>query len=170
MDPLLFLVQVIGNDVDLCEGPILNFCSLFMRCAVLDVIKVVIIRLHADLAVSVLLIWDGLKQSLIMPVLNIIVSFYRFLQIFVILPFSSFLNSAKVLINKLLLSFGQTGTVTIWSLKFEFVDVILLAQAYFGLSFCVYSAVEVAYGRSLAVFGLLDFFLGHGNLHETLSW
>lgn len=62
-----------------------------------------------------------------MPVLNIIISFYRFLQIFVILPFSSFLNSAKVLINELLLSFGQTGTVAIWTLEFEFVDVVLLA-------------------------------------------
>lgn len=60
VDPLLFLVQVFGYDVNLCEGPILNLSSLFMRRTVLDVFKIVFIRLHTDLAVCVLLIWDRL--------------------------------------------------------------------------------------------------------------
>ena len=67
-----------------------------MSGTVLDMIEVVVIGLHADLAVSMLLIRYRLKQGLVVPILNIIICFDCLLKIFVILLFSSFLDFIKM--------------------------------------------------------------------------
>lgn len=61
VNPLLFLVQIVSDDVDLGKWSILNFGSLLVSSAVLDVVKVVLIGLHAHLAICVLLIWNRLQ-------------------------------------------------------------------------------------------------------------
>jgi len=76
-----------------------------MCCAVLDVVQVVFVCLHADLAVSVLLVGDGLQQRHIVPVLHVIIRLNSFLQVFIGLAFSSFLDSVEILSDELLFSF-----------------------------------------------------------------
>ena len=92
VDPLLLLEQVIDDGIDFLEWLLLDAGPSFMSGTILDMIEVVVIGLHADLAVSVLLIWYRLKQGLVMPILNIVICFDCLLKIFVILLFSSFLD------------------------------------------------------------------------------
>ena len=61
VDPLLFLVQIFRDNVNLSKGPILNLGSFLMRRTVLDMVKVVFVGLHAYFTVGVLLVWDGLQ-------------------------------------------------------------------------------------------------------------
>ena len=114
-----------------------------MSSTVLDVVKVVLVGLHAHLAVCVLLVGDRLQQCCIVPVLNVVVGFDSFLQIFVILPFSSFLNSVEVLVHKDLFSLRQAGTVAIWRLFSEFMNIVLLPQSDLGLSLRVDLPIQV---------------------------
>ena len=61
VDPLLLLVQLVHDDVNLSEGSLLDLGSLLMRGAVLDVVQVVIVCFHTDLAVGVLLVGNRLQ-------------------------------------------------------------------------------------------------------------
>lgn len=106
-----------------------------------------------------------------MPILNVVVGFDGFLQIFVILPFSSFLNSVEVLVHKDFFGFCQARTVPIGCLFSEFMNIVLLPESDLSLSLRVHSPIQVPQGRSLAiVLGFLDLFLGHGNLHVGFGW
>ena len=128
MDPFLLPVKFIEDEVYLGEGTILNFGSLFMSGTVLYVVQVVLVGLHAYLAVCVLFIWDGFKDVFIYPWLNIIISFISSLLIFVILTGSSFFNSIKIFNDKFLFSLGDARTIAIWSFFNELMDVILRAH------------------------------------------
>lgn len=142
-----------------------------MSSTVLDVVKVVVIGLHADLAICVLFVWDRLQQCGIVPVLNVVVGFDSFLQIFVIFSFSSFFNSVEVLVHKDLFSLRQARAVPIWRLFSEFMNIVLLPEPDLCLSLRVHSPIEVPQRRRFAiVLGFLDLFLRHGNLHVRFSW
>lgn len=105
-----------------------------------------------------------------MPVLNIIIRLDRLLQIFVILSFSSFLDSFEIMHYELLLCLINAGTEPIWGLHVQPVDVVLLLKALLCLSLGIYQSVEEADGRGLSVPHLMELLLGHGYLHETLGW
>lgn len=61
VDPLLLLVQLVHDDVNLSEGSLLDLGSLLMCGAVLNVVQVVIVCFHTDLAVGVLLVGNRLQ-------------------------------------------------------------------------------------------------------------
>lgn len=63
VDPFFLREEIINDNVDLGKGLLLNLGTLFVRRTVLDVVHVVLVSLHAYLAVGVLLIWNWLKQS-----------------------------------------------------------------------------------------------------------
>ena len=100
--------------------------AFFVRCAILNVIEVVLVSLHTHLAIGVLLVRDGLEQGHIMPVLNIVINLNCLLKIFVILSFSSFLDSLEIMHHELLLSLVDTRTVAVWRFHVKPVDIVLL--------------------------------------------
>lgn len=61
VNPLFLFVQIGIDHVDLGEGSVLDLSSLLVSRTVLDVVKVVLVGLHADLAVGVLLVRDRLQ-------------------------------------------------------------------------------------------------------------
>ena len=134
MNPFLLPVKVIEDRVYLCERTILNFGSLFMCSTVLYVVQVVLVRLHAHLAVCMLFIWDWFKDIFVMPRLNIIISFIGSLLIFVILTGPSFFDSIKILHYKCLFSPCYTRAIAIRSDFIELVNVVLSGQLLFCCS------------------------------------
>ena len=61
VDPFLLAVQLFSDQVNLDEGTVLDFGSLFVSGAIPNVIKIVFVVLIADLTVSVLLVWNWLQ-------------------------------------------------------------------------------------------------------------
>jgi len=169
MYPLLLSVQIVYDQVDLGEGSLLNFGSLLVRRAVLDVVQVVFVRLHAHLAVGVLLIGNRLQKSHVVPVLDVVVRLNGLLQIFVVFAFSSFLNAFVILSDEQFLRLGHTRTIAVRRVHVQSVDVVLLSQAHLRLALGVDLPIQEADGRRLAVFSLLVFLLCHRDLHEALG-
>jgi len=69
-----------------------------------------------------------------------------------------------------LLSFGHTGTVAVWSLHIELVTVVLLAERQFGYRHWVETLlpVQMACWRGLSV-GHGELGLGHGHLDPAFG-
>lgn len=104
-----------------------------------------------------------------MPVLNVIVRLNCFLQIFVSLLISKFLDSIEILSDIQFLGLVYHWAVPIWRLNLKLVDAVLLPQAHLSLLLSVYLTVKEANRRCLVVLSLLEFFLSHGNLQVALS-
>lgn len=79
-----------------------------------------------------------------MPVLNVIVRLNCFLQIFVSLLISKFLDSIEILSDIQFLGLVNHWAVPIGRLNLKLVDVVLLPQAHLGLLLCVYLTVKEA--------------------------
>jgi len=113
MNPLLFFVKVSIDNVNLSEGTILDLGSLFVRRTVLDVVQIVVVGLHADLAVGVLLIGDRLEEGLVVPRLDVVVGFVSAVQVFVVLSSPGLFDLLEILHYELLLCLGDAGTVPV---------------------------------------------------------
>ena len=92
MNPLLLTVEIVVNLINFSEGTILNLGSLFVSSTVLDVVEIVIVRLHAHLAVGVLLIGNWLEEFCVVPGLHIVVSLSGPHQVLVVFTRSLPLN------------------------------------------------------------------------------
>ena len=170
MNPFLLPVKFIEDKVYLGEGSILYFGSLFMCGTVLYVVQVVLVSLHAYLAVGVLFIRDGFKDVFVIPWLNIIISFICPLLIFVIFSGSSFFDSIKILHDKCLFSSCDTRTIAIWCDLIELVDVIFGTQLLFCRSYRIIEQLtgQVACRRCFLV-NLSRLDLSYSHLHASFG-